>query len=142
MMIRSTRAISSPTSAWKIAECSLSTGRMLAPCRCAVSSSSAPAQTSDSLLASASVVPCDNAAMPGASPAAPTMADMIQSAGRVAASVTATVPAAASTPDPCSAARRSSSRSSCAVTASSAPSRFASSASRSILPAPVSATTS
>ena len=34
-MIRSTDAVSSPTSAWNMAECSLSTGRMRAPCRAA-----------------------------------------------------------------------------------------------------------
>jgi hypothetical protein len=78
----------------------------------ASASRSGPAVTRLSLLASASVVPCRSARNPGASPAAPTMADMIQSAGRSAASISAPSPAAASTPDPASAARRSSSRSS------------------------------
>jgi hypothetical protein len=68
---------------------------------------SGPAVTRLSLLASASVVPWRSALNPGASPAAPTMADMIQSAGRSAASISAASPAAASTPDPASASRRS-----------------------------------
>jgi hypothetical protein len=45
-----------------------------------------------SLLASARVVPCPAAISPGGRPAAPTMADMTQSAGRVAASAMAAAP--------------------------------------------------
>ena len=54
-MTRMTSAMSSPTRAWKIAECSLSTGSTRAPWRRAVSSSNGPAVTSDSLLASATL---------------------------------------------------------------------------------------
>ncbi len=107
MITRSTAATSSPISAWKTAECSLSTGRIVAPWARAVAIRSGPAQTRLSLLASASVVPCSSALRPGASPAAPTIPDMIQSAGRAAASRSAAGPAAASTPEPASASRSS-----------------------------------
>ena len=72
-----TRSISSrrPASiAWKSALCSLSTGTMAAfPAR-AASIISGPAQTSDSLFASASVFPARSAASPAGSPAAPRIA--------------------------------------------------------------------
>jgi hypothetical protein len=103
MITRSTAFMSSPTSAWNTAECSLSTGSTVAPEARAASSSSGPAVTRLSLLASASVCPCWSAFSPGRSPAAPTMADMAQSAGRAAASRIASSPAAAATPLPASA---------------------------------------
>ena len=141
IVTRSTAAASSPASAWKMAECSLSTGRMRAPWRRAVSISRGPAATRLSLLARASVVPCSRAASPGASPAMPTIADMNHSAGRAAASMIAASPAAASMPLPESAARRSGSRAGSAVTAISAPNSRASAARRAMFCPPVRATT-
>ncbi len=141
MITRSTAEMSSPMSAWKMAECSLSTGSTVAPWARAVAISSGPALTRLSLLASARVAPCSSAFSPGASPAAPTMADITQSAGRAAASRSAAGPAAASTPLPASASRRSVRSSSWAVTAISAPKLRASRASRAMLRPPLSATT-
>ncbi len=60
--------------AWKIAECSLSTGRIVAPRRRARSITSGPATTSVSLLARATVLPASSAAQVPSSPAAPTIA--------------------------------------------------------------------
>ena len=65
---------SSPTKHWKIALCSLSTGRIGARCFTASSVMSSPATTSVSLLASAMVLPASMAATVGRSPAKPTMA--------------------------------------------------------------------
>ena len=59
-----------------------------------------PAQTRHSLLASASVAPRSIAASAGSSPAAPVIAPITHSAGRRAASATASEPAAASMPLP------------------------------------------
>ena len=59
---------------WKIALCSLSTGTSVAPPSRAVSTSSAPASTSDSLLASRIRLPARAAASVDDSPAAPTIA--------------------------------------------------------------------
>jgi hypothetical protein len=140
-MTRSTEAGSSPVSAWKTAECSLSTGRIVAPWALASASIRGPAVTRLSLLASASVPPWRSARRPGTSPAAPTMPDMTQSAGRSAASAMAAGPAAASTPEPASAARKSGRQSGCAVTATSAPKRRACRASSPTCRPPVRATT-
>ena len=87
-----------------MALCSLSTGRKRAPCFLASAVASAPAQTSASLLASATSAPRRMAASVGASPAAPTIAAMTHSAGRIAASTTASGPAATSMPLPSSSA--------------------------------------
>ena len=64
--------------------------RLRGPPRC----SSGPAQTRLSLLASATSAPRRTAARVGASPAAPTMADITQSAGRAPASSSAVGPGA------------------------------------------------
>ena len=53
-----------------------------------------PAETRHSLLASAVQVPCRTAASVGLRPAAPTIAAITQSAGRLAASISASAPAA------------------------------------------------
>ena len=95
-----------------------------------------------SLLASASTPPCSASRSPGASPAAPTIADIAQSTGSEAAASSASGPAAAAMPLGFSASSSSASRSASAVTATSASSRIACRASSSMLPAPVSATTS
>ena len=58
-------------SAWKIAECSLSTGRIRPPHDPAMSISSGPAATSDSLFASARVLPRRSASTETGRPAAP-----------------------------------------------------------------------
>ncbi len=81
----------------------MSTGSTVAPEARAASRRSGPAVTRLSLLASASVRPCWSAFSPGARPAAPTMADIAQSAGRAAASITASGPAATAMPEPSSA---------------------------------------
>ena len=65
---------------------------MVAPCRAAVAIKTGPAVTRLSLLARASVPPCASARIPGTSPAAPTIADITQSAGRAAAAFTAQFP--------------------------------------------------
>ena len=57
-MMRSTAAMSSPPSAWKMALCSLSTGISASRASAQVRFSSSPAQTRLSLLASASTPPC------------------------------------------------------------------------------------
>ena len=64
-----------------------------------------PAQTSASLLASATTAPRRIAAKVAARPAAPVIAAMVQSAGSAAASTTASGPAAVSIPVPDSAWR-------------------------------------
>ena len=101
-----------------------------------------PAQTMLSLLASASTPPCWASLSPGASPAAPTIADIAQSTGSDAAASSASGPAAAAMPLPRSASSSSARRSASTVTAARARSRRACSASSSTFPAPVSATTS
>ena len=78
----------------------------------------------------------------GASPAAPTIALMVQSAGSAAASSKASGPASARTSDPANASRKSCNLLGSAVTATLTRRRFAASASRAILLEPVSATTS
>ncbi len=140
-MMRSTAPMSSPVSAWKIAECSLSTGRMVAPCAIASASKSGPAVTRLSLLASASVLPWRSARKPGTRPAAPTIALITQSAGRSAASAMASGPAAAATPDPASRSRSSARSEASAQTATSARNSRDISASRATLRPPVRATT-
>ena len=85
---------SSPTKHWKIALCSLSTGRIGARCFTASSVMNSPATTSVSLLASAMVFPASMAATVGRSPAKPTMAVTTTStSGRLAASPMASAPA-------------------------------------------------
>ena len=91
-------------SAWKIALCSESTGRTVAPAAAARRMNSAPAQTRHSLLASATVAPRSAAASVGLRLVAPVIAAITQSAGRCAASTTASAPAAASMPEPDSSA--------------------------------------
>ena len=59
---------------WKMAECSLSTGRMETPFFLASSITRAPPHTKDSLLARARVCPASRAATVGESPATPTRA--------------------------------------------------------------------
>ena len=69
---RRTRSRRSPRRHWKMAECSLSTGTIVAPCARASGIKSAPASTSDSLLARASVLPRSSTATEAGRPAAPT----------------------------------------------------------------------
>ena len=69
-----------------MAECSLSTGRILAPRRAASSVTSGPPTTSVSLLARATVLPASRAAQVPCSPAAPTTADTTTSTSAAAAS--------------------------------------------------------
>ena len=140
MVTCSTAAMSSPVRDWKMAECSLSTGRIVAPWRFASAISRGPAVTRLSLLASAKVATWASARNPGTRPAAPTIPDMTQSAGRSAASATAASPPAVRVPVPASAARRSGSKAPSAITASSARSARACSASRATLRPAVSAT--
>ena len=92
---------------WKMALCSESTGSSTPPDSWTASINSCPAQTSASLLARATMAPRRAAASVGASPANPTTAAITHSAGRAAASLTASGPAAAVVEDPESAAFRS-----------------------------------
>ena len=87
----------------QIALCSLSTGSRVAPHRATSCMTRAPAQTSTSLLASATMTPRRIAARVGASPAAPTIPAITQSAGRCAASTSDAGPQAVSIPVPASA---------------------------------------
>ena len=93
-------------SAWKIALCSESTGSSVAPASRTARSITSPAQTSASLLASATIAPRRMAASVAARPAAPVIAAMVQSAGSAAAATTCSGPAATSIPVPASASRR------------------------------------
>ena len=93
-MIFATADGSRISSAWKMALCSLSTGRIVAPPARAAAKTGSPAQTRLSLLAIAITPPRASAAMVAGRPAAPTMAAMVQSAGRLAAAITASGPAA------------------------------------------------
>ena len=75
--VRMTRPTSSrlpASSDWKMAECSLSTGRIRRPFSRARRVSMEPDMTSDSLLARARSLPVSRAAMLAGSPAAPEMA--------------------------------------------------------------------
>ena len=85
------------SSTWKIALCSESTGSNVVPDSSTCRVISSPAQTSASLLANATVAQLRTAARVGARPAAPTIAAIIQSTDREAASINASGPAAAST---------------------------------------------
>ncbi len=78
---------------WKIAECSLSTGRRRAPVARARAATSAPAATMTSFVASATSRPLSSAASVGARPERPTVATRTRSA-----SVSATARSAASGP--------------------------------------------
>ncbi len=102
-MIRRTSSRSPAPNAWKIALCSESTGSTVAPAAAARCIKMLPAQTRHSLLASATMAPRSAAASVGASPAAPVIAAITQSAGRCAASITAASPAPTSMPLPASA---------------------------------------
>ena len=99
-MMRSIASERSESKTWKTALCSESTGSNLAPLAPTSAIINPPAQTRHSLLASATTVPRRIAASVGASPAAPTIAAMTHSAGKLAASVSASAPAAAVTPVP------------------------------------------
>ncbi len=101
-----------------------------------------PAHTRHSLLASATRRPCETAASVGGNPAAPMMPAITQSAGRVAASMSALCPAAASMPVPARQLLSSPYRLSSATTASRARCWMAASASAAALPLAVTATTS
>ena len=72
-MIRRTSSRRPAPSAWNIALCSESTGSTVAPAAAARRMNNAPAQTSHSLLASATVAPRSTAASVGLRPAAPVM---------------------------------------------------------------------
>ena len=72
--IRSTCERFSPFMDWKMALCSLSTGRMDTPCFLASGMIRCPAVTNVSLFASAIVLPLSIAAMVGRIPIIPTMA--------------------------------------------------------------------
>ena len=101
---------------WKIALCSLSIGISTAPPRRAASMSSAPAMTSDSLLATSTCLPARAAASVDGNPAAPTMAAMTTStSGPAATAFSASTPQATAVGHP--AARRSSA-SNCAAAGS------------------------
>src|SRR5690606_31155379 len=126
---------------WKIALCSLSVGSSVAPWRSTAAIITSPAETSASLLASATTPPCSIAAMVGAKPAQPTIAETVTSAPRAAASTSAAAPPAASTPLPASASRKAGRQDSSATTASSAPNSRASAASSAAWQLAVSATT-
>ena len=105
--VRISRSTSSNRAAarhWKMALCSESTGRSAVPEASTARIRRGPAQTRHSLLASATIRPFPMAAIVGARPAAPTMAAIVQSTGRAAASTSASAPPAASIPLP---ARRS-----------------------------------
>ena len=98
-----------------------------------------PAQTRLSLLASAITAPAFAAAMVGANPAKPTIADITHWASAAAASATACAPAAVSMPDPARRARNSGSARSSSITASRGRQRSACSARREALRPAVSA---
>ncbi len=99
----STASLRSKSNTWNIALCSESTGNKVAPCRPTSRITRSPALTRHSLLAKAITAPRRTAAISGFSPAAPTIAAMTQSAGRSAAEITASGPAATSIPLPDSA---------------------------------------
>ena len=80
-MIFSMASGRSVSSTWKIALCSESTGSKVAPLRAISPIIRAPAQTRVSLLARPTTAPRRTAARVASRPAAPTMADMTQSAG-------------------------------------------------------------
>ena len=103
-VIRSIVDQSASPSAWKMALCSLSSGKSVAPCRFAAAITAAPAQTSVSLLASAMTRPASMAEKVGRMPAVPAMAPITRSHGRRAASSTASGPAAQAMPVPARAA--------------------------------------
>ena len=131
-----------PARHWKIALCSLSTGSKVAPLERAASVINAPAVTSASLLAMATVRPASTAAMVGRSPAQPTIAAITSSASPAAASASACSPASARQPLPASNCFNSSRRLCSATTASFARVRRAMSASAWTFVAAVTATTS
>ena len=79
---------------WKIALCSESTGNSVAPAARTARSITSPAHTRASLLARPTYPPRRIAARVGASPAAPVIAAMVQSACSAAAATTASAPAA------------------------------------------------
>ena len=140
-VIQRTSSIRPPSRHWKIALCSLSTGRRVAPCFATAAVITSPAETSASLLASAMVPPSSIAAMTGPRPAQPTIAATVISTGLAAASQSARLPPAASIPEPSSAARSSTRQLSSATTAISARNSFAKAASSETLQLAVSATT-
>ncbi len=105
-MTRRTSSRRLPLIAWNKALCSESTGSTVAPAAAARRMNRSPAQTRVSLLASATMAPRSAAASVGLSPAAPVIAPITHSAGRCAASTTASSPAAASMPVPASASLR------------------------------------
>src|ERR1044072_5374149 len=109
-------------SAWNSALCSESTGSTIAPVCLARRITKGPAQTSDSLLASASVAPRSIAASDGSRPATPVIAPITMSAGRRAASATASEPAATSILEPESSEFTSWQAPRCATPAKRAPS--------------------
>ena len=78
-----------PASDWKMALCSLSTGRMVTPRSAARRITSSPASTSDSLLASPTGLPASTAAAVERSPAPPEMAASTKSASESVATATA-----------------------------------------------------
>ena len=85
--------------AWKMALCSLSTGSSRPPRRAASSVTRAPAMTSVSLLATATVLPASSAAQAPASPAAPTMAlSTTSTSGSDAIAATPSSPCSSSQP--------------------------------------------
>src|SRR6266496_3011113 len=88
-----TCARSCPASDWKMALCSLSTGRMVTPRAAARAMSSSPANTIDSLLARPTAFPASIAAAVERRPAPPAMAARTRStSGSAAAAVTPSSP--------------------------------------------------
>ncbi len=126
-----------------MAECSLSTGRMVSPAARAAGMTIAPAITSVSLLAMAGVAPSPMAASVGASPAAPTM-PLRTMLGRVRcrSSVMASGPASNSVPGGNSPRRCGATEASAMATAPGRWRRACSASSRQLPPAPKAQTSS
>ena len=106
-VILRTWSILPPDRHWNIALCSLSTGNNAAPDRRTAAIINAPAETNASLLAKATVLPASIAAIVEGNPAQPTIEAIVQSTLRLAASTSASAPAAASIPVPANASFRS-----------------------------------
>ena len=101
-MTRRTSRFVPARSAWKIAECSLSTGSRVPPRRLASSMTRGPATTSVSLLARATILPASRAAQVPCRPAAPTIALRTRSvSGSLAIRANPSGPESTSMPDPC-----------------------------------------
>ena len=85
---RRTELVSRPSRHWKIALCSLSTGKTRTPRRLAASITTSPAMTRISLLATAMSLPASIAASAGRKPPVPTIAIKTKSASGIVANFT------------------------------------------------------